>query len=180
MGRRNEENPWEAAAPRGTFGRERPAPGPVDGLTRTLMTVAVLLQAGALLFVALSYPSLPESVPTHFDGSGEVDRWGSRGNVWVGPGVIALVTALLLLMVRGVRVVNLPVSPASDAGWQRLYLLSRRMLGWMAAILSLLGWVATLSVVRPGLLPGTSFWPPLILLFAVMAWYIARMLRPRG
>ena len=180
MVRRDEGNPWEAAAPRGAFGGERPAPGPVDGLTRTLMVVAVLLQVGVLLFVALSYPSLPESVPAHFDGSGEVDRWGSRGNVWVGPGVLALVSALLLLMVRAVRAVNVPVSPVTDAGWQRLYLLSRRMLGWMAAILSLLGWDAALSVIRPGLLPGISFWPPLVLLFAVMGWYVVRMLVPRG
>src|SRR5699024_2361135 len=38
-----------------------------------------------VLFIIILWRELPEKVPAHFNGAGEVDRWGSRFELWILP-----------------------------------------------------------------------------------------------
>src|SRR5699024_8480384 len=50
---------------------------------------------GIVLFLIILLGELPEKVPAHFNGAGEVDRWGSRFDLWILP-LVGLFTLLFL------------------------------------------------------------------------------------
>ena len=60
-----------------------------------LLTIGVL----SLLFAYTWYlfPSLPESVPIHFDSQGQADRFGGRGSIFMLPGMMIFVIAVTLV-----------------------------------------------------------------------------------
>lgn len=55
---------------------------PPAGLDLALEILAALVVAVALAFLIVSWPGLPERVPTHFDASGTPDSFGPRASLW--------------------------------------------------------------------------------------------------
>ena len=64
-----------------------------------LNVLAPLLQLAVLLWLAFSYRSIPENVPTHYNFAGEIDGWGGKGALWLMP-IIGIVTDLTLWAVE--------------------------------------------------------------------------------
>lgn len=69
-----------------------------------------LLSAGLLLFTWLyclyRYSSLPQQIPIHFDLEGKPDNHGSKLSLFLFPGIITLVYALLTVLNRHPHVYN--------------------------------------------------------------------------
>ncbi|MEW9676015.1 DUF1648 domain-containing protein [Lentibacillus sp. L22] len=55
-----------------------------------LNLIAMLMLLSSIVYVVLTYRSLPETVPTHFNGKGEADGWGHKGTIFLLP-VIAVI-----------------------------------------------------------------------------------------
>ena len=49
-----------------------------------------LMLAGVWIYLLVQWSSLPEKLPGHYNFAGEIDRWGSRGELLIVPVVIAL------------------------------------------------------------------------------------------
>lgn len=60
------------------------------------LIVAVLLIVVASMAAVVTYPNLPERIPTHWNLRGEVDRYGSKSTVFVMPA--AMIVILLLFV----------------------------------------------------------------------------------
>lgn len=56
--------------------------GPVP---RVLRWVSVLATIAITAWLLIAYPSLPETVATHFGPAGEADDWGRSGRCWSSP-----------------------------------------------------------------------------------------------
>ena len=56
---------------------------------------SLLLLLGMFLYTAIKWPSLPQTIATHFNFMGEADGWGGKGNIWLMP-VMSLLLYLLL------------------------------------------------------------------------------------
>lgn len=56
------------------------------------MSVLPLVYAGWL------YPSLPKTVPTHFNASGEADDWGSKSTIFLAPAILSVIGILLYFL----------------------------------------------------------------------------------
>lgn len=59
-------------------------------LKATRMQVALnvcawLIFGGSIVYLIVKWGSLPDKVPMHFNGAGEVDRWGGKGGLLVLP-----------------------------------------------------------------------------------------------
>ena len=74
-----------------------------------ILAPAVLL--GAIVFVLIRFPSLPEQIPTHYNMAGEIDGYGGRFSLLLMPliglvmdGVLALVGRFPKSWNTGVRV----------------------------------------------------------------------------
>lgn len=56
---------------------------------------SLLLLLGMFLYTAIKWPSLPQTIATHFNFMGEADGWGGKENIWLMP-VMSLLLYLLL------------------------------------------------------------------------------------
>ena len=58
--------------------------------------LAALCFLFTLIFVIVKYPSLPDMLPTHFNGRGEIDAWGGKASAVVFPPVIGFIVLITL------------------------------------------------------------------------------------
>lgn len=66
--------------------------------TIEVITIALLLTYWATLL--LTYPSLPEKIPIHFNYKGEIDNVASKGSIILLPIISTLVYALLSVLAK--------------------------------------------------------------------------------
>ena len=61
-----------------------------------------LLIAAPFVYLALKWNQIPDSVPLHWNASGEIDRWGDKAELWVLPCMMLIPTYLILLAVPAI------------------------------------------------------------------------------
>ena len=64
---------------------------PTTRWQRILGILSPVVLLGAIVFVLIRFPSLPEQIPTHYNMAGEIDGYGGRGTLLLMP-VIGLVS----------------------------------------------------------------------------------------
>ena len=147
----------------------------IAALVGVLLTVVVIVQ---------SWPTLPDTIPTHFGVSGQPDAWGSRVSLWLLPGIsILLVYIPLTIFSRFPHIGNYPWN-ITEENAETQYQLVRSMMGWIKAetvwLITYIIW-KTIQVAcgkASGL--GTTFlWIFLLLIFLTPAIYFYRAYRAR-
>jgi uncharacterized membrane protein len=58
------------------------------------------------IFAAWIYPSLPATIPVHFNIEGKADAWGARESVFVGPFILGFVSILVYLLMANIRKID--------------------------------------------------------------------------
>ncbi|GEE02537.1 hypothetical protein nbrc107696_29830 [Gordonia spumicola] len=118
--------------------RERPAPnyrtGPITGAFRWVGPGVTAIVSIVLL---VTYPSLPERVPTHFSGAMNADSYGPRWSVLVFVAIFSVLGGALALLARRPQLFNFPVSVTEDNA-QTLYREGETMLVFVGVGVSLL------------------------------------------
>ena len=100
--------------------------------TLELVGLGMLAVLYWITWAALNGPDrLPNRVPTHFDGAGNPNAWGSPSTLWLLP-VIASGVYLLITAIAAVPVtrVNLPVR-VTTANLPFIQEKTRNMIGWI-------------------------------------------------
>ena len=153
----------------------RPEPEPWTPLPKVLLVLTATLVVGGWAVFAMTYPGLPERIPGHFGLHGEVTRWDEKPTAWFLPVALTVCAAVTAALMFFPQVANVPARPKSPAVWQRLYLLSRNLLGWISVLVAMLlvGGVLTQAAAS-----GTGFMLVLVVAtVAVCAYYTVRMVR---
>ncbi|MFC7375702.1 DUF1648 domain-containing protein [Brachybacterium sp. GCM10030267] len=94
---------------------------------RVLRGVALLITAALTGWVLVRYPSLPDTVPTHFGAQGNPDEHGSKVSVLVLAGVMIVLSALIAWLSTRPRLLNYPIA-VTEQNAQRLYREGERLL----------------------------------------------------
>ena len=109
---------------------ERPArtyrTGPV---TRMLRWVSVLATFAVTAWLMVVYPTLPETVMTHFGPGGEADDWGPKWSLLVIAGVMVLLSLPLAAISTRPRGFNYPVE-ITESNAQTMYREGERLMVW--------------------------------------------------
>ena len=58
--------------------------------------LAVLCFLSTLIFVILKYPSLPDSIPSHFNARGEIDGWSGKASAAFFPSIVGFLMLAIL------------------------------------------------------------------------------------
>lgn len=114
-------NPTTAQRPARTY-----TTGPI---ARGLRWIGVLAALGITAWILVRYPSLPATVATHFDVSGQADDWGPRWSVLVLAGVMLLLSLGLAALSTRPRLLNYPTRITASSA-QAAYREGERMLIW--------------------------------------------------
>ncbi|MGO2655081.1 MAG: DUF1648 domain-containing protein [Pseudoclavibacter sp.] len=156
---------------------ERPKAEGMGAAAAMLIGVGLLMTLAGLIYLLVSYPSLPEVIPTHFGIHGEPDAWGPRGSL-IGLGLVWLLLSVLVAgLARYPHVANYPVEVTGQNA-ARLYRIASQLLGTTLLGVSALMWgILRLTVT------GTSQTPlfviGLVLLFGGIIVGLVRMVRAR-
>ena len=54
------------------------------------------VQIGTILYLLYIWNGLPDMIPTHYNGAGEIDGYGGRWTIWISPVFMVLMYQFLL------------------------------------------------------------------------------------
>ena len=141
--------------------------------------VAEAIAIGALVYgvvlVLQAWSTLPDTIPTHFDASGNANGSGPKAMIWLLPSISVVLVPGMLFLSRFPWLSNVPIE-ITEENAEKQYGLIVRLLSLLACNISLLFTVLvydTILIASGGnSLLGTWFMP--IFLIGIMApilWY---------
>lgn len=153
---------------------------PFDIILEIICGAALL---GLWVYTLITFSSLPEIIPIHFDFQGHVDGTGSRGVVWLLPTIGSVIYVLLALVGNYPHTFNYPVSITPENA-KRQYTIALRMMRTLRLSITLLMFLIQVMMVLTAV--GTLAEPPgwiivagLALVFAPIAYYLTRAFREK-
>jgi len=81
----------------------------------------------SIILLMVTWMDLPDRVPAHFNASGEVDRWGSKYELFILPGIGFFSLVLMQLLEKHPEWHNYP-KRLNEENVEQFYLLSRKIL----------------------------------------------------
>lgn len=109
---------------------------PFDALDKFLLAISIFSALGLVLLPAFYYDVLPDKIPMHFNGKGEVNRYGNKSEIWMLPVIGICLLALLWGISKVPHTFNYtvkitPENAAKQYGW------SVKLMRVLAAIIGL-------------------------------------------
>lgn len=80
----------------------------------------------SILFIIFEWVNLPEEIPAHFNATGEVDRWGSKIEVFILPAIGIFMWIFLGLLEKAPHMHNYPAR-LNESNVEAFYLNSRKL-----------------------------------------------------
>lgn len=103
----------------------------------TLEAIAILGIISLFLLAVVSYSSLPDSIPTHFNIKGQADDWGSKASIFILPGIGLLLFTGITIISKFPHIFNYPVKVTGENAL-RLYTKSVRVMRILKALVVML------------------------------------------
>jgi uncharacterized membrane protein len=97
---------------------------PVDWILEFIAIMGFLTFLGTAIYY---FPRLPDTIPTHFNGSGQPDGYGSKSSFWIMPGIAVFVYILLTVVNRFPHKFNYLVTITPQNAMKQ-YILGTRMI----------------------------------------------------
>ena len=139
---------------------------------------------GWLILIALwgwtitHYSTLPDTIPTHFNGAGEADGFGSKVSIIALPVIATLLFIGLTVLNRYPHSFNYP-SPVTQDNALRLYTLATRMLRYLKLVLLVVfGGIEFMTIQNAtGKASGLGVWflpLTLVLVFLPLIYFVVK------
>jgi uncharacterized membrane protein len=144
---------------------------------KALEILAWAVLAGLWLYVILRYPSLPDIIPTHINGKGEIDGHGSKQTLWIIPGIATVLFVGITILNRYPHIFNYPTE-ITEENAPRIYRLATRMMRFMKLSTTLIFCIIVYDMTRR--IDGSAPWIlPLIMLISgvPLIWFLYKTFR---
>ncbi len=87
------------------------------------LVLVVLLILAPLVYASFLYPSLPDTIPIHFNAKGEADGWGSKESIFLAPAILGLVSIFVYTLLSNVHKIDPKRYANSDVRVERTFAL---------------------------------------------------------
>lgn len=104
----------------------------------------------SIFYIILAWGKLPDEIPGHFNGLGEVDRWGSKIELFILPFIGLFLWIVMWLLEKAPYMHNYP-SRLDESNVKAFYLNSRKILNQVKNICLILFAFISIQMVRIGL-----------------------------
>lgn len=150
---------------------------PTSKKVKFVNVLSVLSIIGILIYVIIIYPTLPDTIPTHFNAAGEVDGWGGKNSIFIMPFVAIVMFIPLYFLSKVPHIFNLPVT-ITEENAPRIYPVAQFFVGLLNLETVLLFCYAVFTCIPGGLSMGILFLPIIIVVFAVtIIFFIVKIKR---
>jgi uncharacterized membrane protein len=68
--------------------------------------LAIVLLAAPIILVAVLYPSLPESIPVHFNAEGQADKYDHKSSIWLHTSILLVVGLGVYFLVSNIHKID--------------------------------------------------------------------------
>lgn len=131
--------------------------------------LALILLAIPFGYAAYLYPSLPDSIPTHFNIKGEADAYGGKNSIFLGPGIMSVVGLFVFFILSNIKSLDPKRYKEQDDSMYKKFAL------FTVAFLSLISCIIIFSSSNQSVDIGKLLLPALGLSFAVFGWYMPKI-----
>lgn len=151
---------------------------PKTPLDHLLEALPFLLVAVQFIFIIQHYPDLPDSMPRHFDGSGQPDAYGDKSIIWLPPIINLILVAGMIYLARFPHILNY-LTEITEQNAAIQYRLAQRMLRFLAVLIAGLFGYITVSTVYTGIgkWEGTGRWFLVVFFISIFALLITYVIK---
>lgn len=145
---------------------------------RILDLIGWILLIGTLAYLILGWSSFPDQIPMHYNGAGEIDRWGGKGEIIVIEVVMWILYLGIGLVEKYPQIWNtgVEVTPQNRG---KVYRILKHMLKTLKTLTALIFAYLIVNSLQGTPLPGWFTPVTLILVFGDMAFWMVLLYRIR-
>jgi uncharacterized membrane protein len=155
-------------------------------LTTTDKTVEVIGWIALLIIWVLtitSYSNLPDTIPTHYNGAGQVDGFGGKGNILTLPLLATVLFIGLTILNKFPHIFNYPTNITEENAF-RQYTNATRMIRYLKCIIVVVFGLIAFKTIRSasGQSDGLGVWflPLAIgLIFISLAYFVIKSFKTK-
>ena len=157
---------------------------PITLSDRILELVAAAMAVLLLILTGVLYGKAPDTVPSHFSFSGEVDAWSGKGIYWLMALIMLIGMAICASAAYNRKLVNLPIRLKEEVFYRQIGLISRMcrimtlMFGliWLAVLLAMsASFIGVPEDVAIALIPlSVMLMLGVVLFYTLKIWWIGR------
>lgn len=154
--------------------------------TRTeviLEGVCLFLILSSLYYLNSVWSALPDTIPTHFNASGQADAWGGKESLILIPVITIVLYIVLTITGIFIKYANSPYRITAENA-ERQYRLLLAMTVWlkteMVALMAWLGWKTIRISLEGGNTLGTQFLSVMLVgILGTIGWFVYRLYKER-
>ena len=157
---------------------------PITLSDRILELVAAAMAVLLLVLTGVLYSQAPETVPTHFNFSGEVDGWEGKGFYWILAAIMLVSMIICASAAYNRKLVNLPIRLKEPVFYRQIGLISRmcRIMTitfgfiWLAVLLAMsASFIGMSESVAVALIPlSVVLMLGVVMFYTLKIWWIGR------
>lgn len=151
---------------------------PTTRYHRLLTILSRIILIGTFVYLIIRWGQFPDRIPAHFNGAGEIDRWGGKYELLFCPVVSVLLYLFIGALEQHPEVWNTGVTITSENKY-RIYALLKNMIVTLRFVIVFTFSFITInsSFARP--LPGWFTAVSLLMVFGPMAYFMIQIIRRR-
>ena len=157
---------------------------PITLSDRILELVAAAMAVLLLILTGVLYSQAPETVPTHFNLSGDADGWGGKGFYWILAAIMLVCMIICASAAYNRKLVNLPIRLKEPVFYRQIGLISRmcRIMTitfgfiWLAVLLAMsASFIGMSESVAVALIPlSVVLMLGVVMFYTLKIWWIGR------
>ncbi|GAA0266053.1 hypothetical protein GCM10008922_26470 [Faecalicatena contorta] len=145
---------------------------------RAVNLLCIAAMAAVFLYLIINWNHIPDQIPGHYNGAGEIDRWGNKSELWFTPILSVLMYLGISLCERTPGIWNTGVEVTRE-NKVRIFRIIKNMIVTMKLVMVLtfvfLSFYSALT--KP--LPAWFLPVDMILVFGPMAFFLIQLYRKR-
>lgn len=145
---------------------------------RILDLIGWIMLIGTLAYLILGWSSFPDQIPMHYNGAGEIDRWGGKGEIIIIEVVMWILYLGIGLVEKYPQIWNTGVE-VTPQNKEKVYRILKHMLKTLKTLTALIFAYLIVNSLQGTPLPGWFTPVTLILVFGDMAFWMVLLYRIR-
>ncbi|MBM6619777.1 DUF1648 domain-containing protein [Bacillus suaedaesalsae] len=153
---------------------------PTSPTERVLNVLSSMILFVTYAYIIFMWGELPDKIPTHFNGAGEVDGWGSKWSVLPLPIIGTIIFMVFIPLRKYPHRYNYPVEVTLENA-ERLYSTSKMVLSVLTTIISVLFLLISYEIIQVALgYKGIGNWllpVTLLSIFGTVFFFLFRTIK---